>query len=191
MDGLPCAIPGVRMKLLSSFLVCVLVCAAAAAAEDHSTHHEGKSGCDAFSWNMGREFSLLLATPFTMQALGVQDAESKYVPLDRRIELKLKPAGEVKLLAPPGRDPGANSFAGLLQAHFPRSSTYRISTDQRLWIDVIGPDGVVKSSKFEMQADCDKLRKSVAFRLEPEVDYWIQLSGSATQTPILLITLDR
>jgi hypothetical protein len=42
-----------------------------------------------------------------------------------------------------------------------------------------------------MQADCEKLRKSVAFRLEPEVDYWIQLSGSPSETPILLITLDR
>ena len=178
------------MKLLS-VLLSILVLGAATAAEDHSMHHDGKSGCDAYSWNMGREFSLLLATPFAVEALAVRDPESKYVPLDRRIELKLKPAGEVKLLAPPGREPGANSFAGLLQVRLPRTSTYRVSSDQRLWIDVIGPGGVVKSSKFEMQADCEKLRKSVAFRLEPEVDYWIQLSGSPTQTPVLLITLDR
>lgn len=178
------------MKLLPA-LLCFLVIGAAAAADDHSMHQESQDGCAAFSWNMGREFSLLLATPFAMEGLAVQDAEAKYVPLDRRIDLKLKPAAEVKLLTPPGREPGANSFAGLLQAHFPRTSTYRVSTDQRLWIDVIGPGGVVKSSKFEMQAGCDKLRKSVAFRLEPEVDYWIQISGSPTPTAILLITLDR
>jgi len=178
------------MKLLS-VLLSMLVLGAATAAEEPSMHHDDKSGCDAYSWNMGREFSLLLATPFAMEALAVPDTEAKYVPLDRRIELKLKLAGEVKLLAPPGREPGANSFAGLLQVRLPRTSTYRVSSDQRLWIDVIGPGGVVKSSKFEMQADCEKLRKSVAFRLEPEVDYWIQLSGSPTQTPVLLITLDR
>jgi hypothetical protein len=42
-----------------------------------------------------------------------------------------------------------------------------------------------------MQPGCDKLHKSVAFRLEPDVDYWIQISGSPTANAVLLITLDR
>jgi hypothetical protein len=50
---------------------------------------------------------------------------------------------------------------------------------------------VVTSSKFEMQTGCDKLVKSVAFRLEQDTDYWLQLSGSLAPEPMLLITLDR
>jgi hypothetical protein len=75
--------------------------------------------------------------------------------------------------------------------YVPRSGAYRISSDQRLWIDVVGPDGVVKSSRFAMQIGCAKLVKSVAFRLDPEIGYWIQLTGSPVREPMLLITLDR
>jgi len=42
-----------------------------------------------------------------------------------------------------------------------------------------------------MQPGCDKLHKSVAFRLEPETDYWIQLSGSPAAQAVLLITPDH
>jgi hypothetical protein len=60
-----------------------------------------------------------------------------------------------------------------------------------LWIDVVSPAGVVKSSRFAMQAGCSKLVKSVAFKLEPEIGYWIQLTGSPAREATLLITLDR
>jgi hypothetical protein len=164
----------------------------ACAADDHSDHQQSaQGGCDAFAWNMAREFNLLRATPFALEAVAARDAEAKYTPLDRRLDLTLKPAGEVKLLVPPGREPGADSYAGLLPLLVPRISSYRISSDQRLWIDVVGPAGAVKSSKFDMQPGCDKLRKSVAFRLEPETQYWIQLSGSPAANPVLLITLDH
>ena len=75
--------------------------------------------------------------------------------------------------------------------YVPRRATYRISSDQRLWIDVVGPAGVVESSKFAMQTGCAKLVKSVAFTLDPEIGYWIQLTGSPVREPMLLITLDR
>jgi hypothetical protein len=113
-----------------------------------------------------------------------------YAPLDRRLDLTLQPRSEVKLPEKPGREPGADSYAGLLLLRVPRISTYRISSNQRLRIDVIGPRGVVSSSKFAMQPGCDKLHKSVAFSLEPETDYWIQLSGSPAAQAVLLITPD-
>jgi hypothetical protein len=164
----------------------------ACAADDQPTRHEhDRGGCDGFSWDMARELNLLRAAPFALDALAATDPEPKYTPLDRRLDLTLKPAGEVKLLLAPGRDPGAESYAGLLPLVVPRMSTYRISSDQRLWIDVVGPAGAVKSTKFTMQPGCDKLHKSVAFHLEPETQYWIQLSGSPASNPVLLITLDR
>jgi hypothetical protein len=107
------------------------------------------------------------------------------------LQVNLHPQ-RMALLAPPGRaHDAAASHAGLMLLYVPRSGAYRISSDQRLWIDVVGPDGVVKSSRFAMQTGCVKLVKSVAFRLEPEIGYWIQLTGSLVRAPMLLITLDR
>jgi hypothetical protein len=180
----------VPMKLLVT-LLSLLCCAVAVGAEDHSQHQQGDGACDAFPWDMSRELDLLRATPIAVNALTMIDGEAIYSPLDRRLDLTLRPAADVKLLAEPGRSHGADTYAGLLKLRLPRASTYRISSDQRLWIDVIGPDGVVKSTKFAMQPGCDKLHKSVAFRLEPDIDYWIQISGGPTPNPILLITLDR
>ena len=73
----------------------------------------------------------------------------------------------------------------------PRSGTYRVSANQRLWIEVVGPSEAVTSTKFTMQMGCEALRKSVVFPLEPETDYWIELSGSPTADPALLVTPDR
>ena len=178
------------MKLLVT-LVLLLGGAVAYGAEDHSQHQQGDGGCDAFPWDMSRELNLLRATPVAADALTTIDEKAKSSPLDRRLDLTLRPAADVKLLAQPGRVHGADTYAGLLKVRLPRASSYRISSDQRLWIDVVGPGGVVKSTKFAMQPGCNRLHKSVAFRLEPDIDYWIQISGSPAPDPILLITLDR
>ena len=149
-------------------------------------------GCDDYEWDMNREMSLLGSAPIAVTALKVRAEDARFTPLDRRLQVSLHPAGEVALLAPPGRThDAAASHAGLMVLYVPRTGTYRISSDQRLWIDVVGPDGPVKSSKFAMQTGCAKLVKSVAFRLDPEIGYWMQLTGSPVREPMLLITLDR
>ena len=167
------------------WLVALLLLSCSARAADP------QDACEKYDWDMGREFGLLLSTPIKREALAQQIAEAAWTPADRPVEVALRPMAEVKLLAKPGREYTVESFGGLLKLSVPRTAGYRISSNQRLWIDVIGPDGVVKSSKFTMQPACDKLRKSVAFRLEPDTDYWIQLSGNPTAEATLLITLDH
>jgi len=147
--------------------------------------------CETFAWNMARELNLLRAVPIVVSALVEKNNEAREIPLDRRIDLKLPANSEVKLLVKPHHEPAADSYSGLLLMKVPRISTYRISTDQRLWMEVIGPEGAVQSSKFTMGASCKALHKSVAFPLQPDTEYWIQLSGSAVPDPVLLITLDR
>jgi hypothetical protein len=175
----------------------LFLCATAYAADEHGDHAQtgpdqtAKSACDAYSWDMRREFSLLRATPYALSASQQPDPEARYAPLDRKLDLTLLPAAKVTLLEKPGREAKADSYAGLVLLRVPRMSSYRISSDQRVWIDVIGPAGVVKSSKFDMQAGCELLRKSVAFPLEPETEYWVQLSGSPTEHATLIVTLDR
>jgi hypothetical protein len=147
--------------------------------------------CTGFAWDMARELNLLRGTPTALAAVPQQTADARDTPLDRRIDLKLAPNGEVKLLTKPQHEPAADSYSGLLRLKVPRISTYRISTDQRLWVEVIGPEGRVKSSKFTMAPGCTQIHKSVAFPLQPDTEYWIQLSGSAAPGPVLLITLDH
>jgi hypothetical protein len=171
------------------FLIAVLLAAQAAAAAEPGM---GTGGCEDYTWNMKRELFLVGAGKLSYTALPERAEEAHFTPLDRALQVALRPASEVKLLAEPGRSHEAGaSYAGLMRLVAPRTSTYRISSDQRLWIDVIGPEGVVKSSKFVMQTGCEKLVKSVAFRLEPDTAYWIQVTGSPVREPMLLITLDR
>jgi hypothetical protein len=98
---------------------------------------------------------------------------------------------QVKLQVAPRREPAPDSFAGVLKLRVPRAGTHRVSASQRLWIELVGPTGIVKSSRFAMQAGCEALRKSVVFPLEADTDYWVELSGSPTTDPVLLITPDR
>ena len=70
------------------------------------------------------------------------------------------------------------------------AGTYRVSASERLWIEVVGPAGVVKSSKFAMEAGCESLRKSVAFPLEPETDYWIERDRTSAGYPIMVPVVD-
>jgi hypothetical protein len=161
---------------------------AASAAEPGSA----TGGCEDYQWDMNREMALLGAAPIAVTALKARTEDARFTPLDRRLQVNLHPEAEVTPLAPPGRvHDAAASHAGLMLLYVPRSGAYRISSDQRLWIDVVGPDGVVKSNRFAMQIGCAKLVKSVAFRLDPEIGYWIQLTGSPVREPMLLITLDR
>jgi len=171
-----------------TLLALLLVTQAATAAEPGM----GSGGCDDYAWDMKREFFLLGSAPLALAALPERAEAARFTPLDRPLKVALRSGNEVKLLAQPGRShDAAASHAGLMPLIVPRTSTYRISSDQRLWIDVVGPDGVVKSSKFTMQTGCEKLVKSVAFKLEPQTAYWIQLTGSPVPEPMLLITLDR
>ncbi len=174
----------------TSFLVSALLLSTstAALAADHQ-HVVGD--CAVFSWNMAREFELLRAAPVALPAIPAADPEARLAPLERRLDLALLPSKQVRLQVAPRREPAPDSYAGILKLRVNRAGTYRVSASQRLWIELVGPAGVVKSSKFAMQAGCESLRKSVAFALDPETDYWIELSGSPTSDPVLLITPDR
>lgn len=158
----------------------------------HGDAADPGQGCDSYTWNMTREFQLLSATPWPLKALKARDEDARWTPLDRRLELTLAPAAEVELAAQAKSAQGAApGYAGLMLLLVPRPSSYRISSNHRPWIEVIGPDGPVQSSKFQMRTGCQRLVKSVVFALEPDTRYWLQVSGSPVPDPVLLITLDR
>jgi hypothetical protein len=147
--------------------------------------------CAGFDWDMGRELGLLKAPPSAVTALAALVPDARPVPLEQRLDVALLAAKQVKLEVAPRREPPPDTYAGLVRVHTPRPGGYRVSASQRLWIEVVGPGGVVGSTKFTMSGTCPTLRKSVVFPLEGETDYWIQLSGSPTAEAILLVTPDR
>jgi hypothetical protein len=154
-------------------------------------HDHPRGDCAQFSWDMARELELMRGAPTPVTALAGAEREGRVVPLEQRLDVALLPGRQVRLQAAPRREPAPDSHAGVLKLRVPRSGSYRVSASQRLWIELVGPSGAVQSSKFTMQAGCEALRKSVAFPLEPETDYWIELSGSPTADPAFLVTPDR
>lgn len=177
----------VPTTVVVSFLLLLLSGPFVAAQE----HDHPKGDCAQFSWDMARELELMRAAPAAVSAHASAEREARAVPLEQRLDVALLPSPQVKLQVAPRREPPADSRAGVLKVRVPRSGSYRVSASQRLWIEVVGPSGAVTSSKFTMQAGCEVLRKSVAFPLEAETDYWIELSGSPTASPALLVTPDR
>jgi hypothetical protein len=113
------------------------------------------------------------------------------VPLEQRLDVALLPTKHVKLEVAPRREAPPDTHAGLVRVRVPRTAAYRVSASERLWIELVGPAGVVSSTRFTMSGTCETLRKSVAFPLEAETDYWMQLSGSPKAEAILLVTPDR
>ena len=147
--------------------------------------------CRGFEWDMTRELELVRAEASAVAALSAVVSDAPSVPLDRRLDVALRPAKQVKLEVPPRREPAADTHAGLVRIRIPRTASYRVSASQRLWIEVVGPAGAVASTKFTMSGACDALRKSVVFPLQGETDYWIQLSGSPAAEATLVVTADR
>ncbi|MFN0315866.1 MAG: hypothetical protein ACKVQA_12620 [Burkholderiales bacterium] len=160
-----------------------------ARAEGHD--HHGTAGCDQYPWDMNREWSLMITDPFPMQSVVAMDVESRYVPLDRRVQFALHPSAKVKLAVTPRKTPAATTFAGMGLIRLPYGKKYRISTREAVWIDVAGPAGLVPATKTAMLGGCERLVKTVIFPLESETDYWLQITGSANSVITLLITLDR
>jgi hypothetical protein len=140
---------------------------------------------------MTRELGLLKAPPSAVTALAGVVPDAHPVPLEQRLDVALLPTKQVKLEVPPRRESAPDTHAGLVRIRVPRTSGYRVSASERLWIEVMGPAGAVSSTKFTMSGSCPMLRKSVVFPLEGETDYWIQLSGSPTATAIILVTPDH
>lgn len=173
-------------RILVSCL-CALSCVSVHADEGHDPN----AGCETYPWEMNREWSLMLTDPIPRLASLFADPEARNMPLDRRVLMKLHPKDQVKFQAAPEKAGKEGSYAGMLPIQLPYSKSYRISSTRPLWFDVVGPNGVVKSSKFAMALGCERLVKTVVFKLESDTVYWLQLSGSAQPEVEMILTLHR
>jgi len=156
-------------------------------------HEPGKDqgNCDSYPWDMNREWSLYLTDAIPWKALAQTEPEARYMPMDRRVDFQLLPSDQVKLVVPADKAPKAGTHAGLAPLRVPFPKRYRISANKPVWVEVLGPNGPVASTKFAAAMGCDKLVKSVIFKLDIETDYWLQVTGADLAQVDMLITLDR
>lgn len=162
------------------------------AAEDgaHDGAH-GKGGCDSFPWEMNREWAFMITDPIPFPSSTERAEDARYMPMDRRVHVKLHPADKVKLAAAPEKSFDGPTYAGMAPMRVPFGRRYRISTTTPVWVDVVGPAGPVAAGKFAMALDCDKLVKTVMFKLDIETEYWLQITGSREDNVDVVVTLDR
>lgn len=149
---------------------------------------EMKGGCDAYAWDLAREFSLWAQTPQAAAASPGANGAPSVAP-NTRLQIALHPHASVTFAVTPEKDRGgADKFSGLIAFTPPADGLYRISASSGLWIDAVQEGAAVESAGFEMQTGCETIFKSVAFPLKGGTPAIIQLNGSKTPDAGLLIT---
>jgi hypothetical protein len=146
-------------------------------------------GCDAFTWDLSREFSAL-KSPATLLAASA-DPRVNPVRLEegKHFTATLLPQGSVAFAAPPARRPQSeNPTAGLLFFRTSRTGLYRVSLSSRHWIDVLDRGKSIDSQSHQGRGGCEALRQSVEFELPAHRELVLQLSGDGAATVDVVVT---
>ena len=59
---------------------------------------------------------------------------------------------------------------------------FRISAGNTLWVDAVIDSQIVESAAFEMQSNCERIRKSVAYHFKAGKTVILQLNGNPDET---------
>lgn len=98
----------------------------------------------------------------------------------------LVPLEEITWLRTPERPPAPDSLGVMLAFDIERAGNYSVAVDDGAWIDVVGPNGLVRSTNHGHGPNCSGIRKIVDFRLEPG-SYALQISNSRNAIVRLLV----
>ncbi len=151
--------------------------------------HEMKGDCANFAWPMAKEFAAWALSGDRVAAAKSSAAAIPSIPVGVRRDIELLPHAEVQFAAPPQQDRGGpDKFSGLVRIQVERPGLYRVSAGNGLWLDLVEGGKVVPSAAFEMQTGCDRIFKSVAYRLDKPGLLLLQLSGSPTKLVPILVT---
>jgi hypothetical protein len=116
------------------------------------------------------------------------DAPPVLLTAGKPAEMSLRPQADVRFqVKPGGGKPVQAPHAGLVTIRVPSAGVWRLSASAPVWIDVVGPHGLVESVGHGHLAPCTSLRKSVAFQLG-QGEYLVQLSASPGAAIRLLLS---
>lgn len=130
----------------------------------------------------------LWAQPVEAIVASSAPATAAAAPLETRLRIALKPHPEVRFPAAPEQMRGApDKFSGLIAITTGAAGAYRVSAGNGLWLDVVGPAGLIPSRTFEMQTKCDRIFKTVTYHLPANARLIVQLNGGAGPEVDLLV----
>lgn len=145
------------------------------------------TGCNAFTWNVSRELSLMAqpAAPIDV----ARERAAIRVDLDEHYLVHLAPQSSVKFALAPARSRnGEGAQAGLVRFRVDRAGRYRVALTSRHWIDVVDGDHAIDSRDFQGRPGCDRLHKVVEFELPKDRDLILQFSGDSADDVGLVIS---
>jgi hypothetical protein len=79
-------------------------------------------------------------------------------------------------------------FGGFIRLTVPKDGLYRIAADAPIWINVIDGNQPIERVRIAPHLRCGRIHKSLAFTLQREKSYWLELSGSTRPDVALLVT---
>lgn len=117
---------------------------------------------------------------------GAATRHAPVIAVGRAAELRLVPLDRLAPAAPPTRDLGAGTNAGVALFQVTRPGTYRIALGAPAWIEVVRGGRALPSAAHSHGPACSGIRKIVDYRLAPG-RYVLQLTGAAANTlPVLI-----
>ncbi|MBS0252098.1 MAG: hypothetical protein JSR78_13650 [Proteobacteria bacterium] len=143
----------------------VLVGAFALAASAQAFAAE-TGGCNSFSWPITTELKWMKA-----ESQDVASGGKLASPPEKAMKLALEPMSAVSFpVAPTGRHKlQGEAYGGIVNFDSPSSApgSYQVSMDAAAWVDVVKDGKALKPTAHSGKSDCDGLRKSVRFNLDP------------------------
>lgn len=142
-------------------------CGAAALAFSSQAFADETGGCKSFAWSIATEQKWLKAADSEALKSGAKLPS----PPEKAMALALEPMSAVSFPVPPtGRlKPEGVVYGGVVNFDSPSSApgSYQVTLGTSGWVDVIQDGKALKSTAHSGKSDCDGVRKSVRFNLDP------------------------
>ncbi len=144
-----------------------MLAAAAALAFTLPAFAAETGGCKSFAWSIATELQWIKAAD--IQA--VKSGAKLPSPPAKAMALSLEPMSAVAFPVPPtGKlKPEGDVYGGVVEFEGPSSApgSYQVTMETAGWVDVIQDGKALKSTAHSGKSDCDGVRKTIRFNLDP------------------------
>jgi len=144
--------------------------------------------CDAFTWDLSREFAAMRA-PATDIATPSDPSHAARIVVGTHYSATLLPQESVAFIHAPGRPArAAQPMAGVFAFTTAAAGRYRIALTTSHWVDILDGATVIESTGHEGRGGCALLHKVVEFDLPAHRTLTLQLSGQDAAVVGLIVS---
>lgn len=138
--------------------------------------------CSAFAWDVSADVAALSKTEMVASGSTIRPSPAVAV------RLLMTDADKAGLALPPEQAQAPAALAGTLRFEA-RAGTWRVTTTERVWFDVVQDGGPAKPLGFTGDPTCEGARKSMRFTLK-DGPATLQISGSPSRTVGVAVTAE-